>query len=105
MTNDIADGINIFITMGTGRIIRLLGVFCDLSVPLPWKDFIFVLQHFGAEVDNKTGSAARAITIQKETFNAHEPHDREKMVHKSDRQRAIQKLKLLGLLKDNEGGD
>jgi hypothetical protein len=92
--------------MGRGKASkrRLIENFDDFSIPMPWDDFEYIMtKHFKFEMDENTGSNARSFTRENETFTAYKPHGRkriEKNVHISDRKKARDALRRLGLLSE-----
>ena len=90
--------------MGKGKAKRkrYIESFDDNSIPISWDDFVYILiNHFKFEMDEKTGSSARSFTRGNETFTARKPHGKErkeKNVHISDRKKAVNALRRLGLL-------
>lgn len=75
--------------------------FKNLSIPIPWKYYIFILtKRYGFEMENKKGSC-RAFIRENERFIADEPHGKgDKVVSKEDRKKAIRALIRLGAFEE-----
>ena len=89
-------------TMIKGRRARYIENFTNFNILIPWDDFVYLLtRYFSFEMDEKTGSSARAFTRENETFTAYKPHGKRRgsnNVSKADRRKAIMTLNRLGLL-------
>lgn len=70
--------------------------FKNLSVKIPWDDWIYILQNcYGFEMIKRSGSE-RLFIKDKIRFTAHEPHGKgDDFVHKADRKRAIREIEKL----------
>jgi len=79
--------------------------FANLSVKIPWKEFVNILiKDFDFEMEPKSGSA-RVFVKEDIRFSAHEPHGKgDLIVSKWDRKRAKEALITLGLLDEKKIG-
>lgn len=73
--------------------------FKELSVRIPWKEWIYILKnYYGFEMIAKRGST-RLFVKGEVRFTADEPHGRgDDFVSKADRKRAIREIEKLEIL-------
>jgi len=78
--------------------------FNDLSINIPWKDWVYILtKHYRFEMILKSGSI-RAFERGGIKFIAHEPHGGgDDFVHRYDRKKSIRAIEMLKTLEEIGG--
>jgi predicted RNA binding protein YcfA (HicA-like mRNA interferase family) len=74
----------------------------DFSRPILWRDFVKTSKSFGYKIVNRTGSLRVFVHPKGERFTVHEPHGRDRWVHKNDRSAMWKSLERLEVLNEEE---